>query len=67
MKNRIKNTLKNLGVYLALLWFIVGLSNFPIKDGGLAGGLLNLWLQLVALVVLIAAGILGTGIYLWVK
>jgi hypothetical protein len=63
----IKNTLKTLGVYLALLWFIAGLSNFPIKDGGLAGGLLNLWLQLVALVVLIVAGLLGAGIYLFTQ
>jgi hypothetical protein len=70
IKKFFKNIFESIWLLFAFLWIMTGLSNFPFKDGGLVGGLLNLAIFIIciaAVAVLLVAAAIGAGIYLWVK
>lgn len=70
IKKFFKNIFESIWLLFAFLWIMTGLYNFPFKDGGLAGGLLNLAVFIICIAavgVLLVAAAIGIGIYLWVK
>lgn len=70
IKKFFKNIFERIWLLFAFLWIMTGLYNFPYKDGGLAGGLMNLAIFIICIVaaaVLLVSAVIGAGIYLWAK